>query len=286
MKETIEDAVIVTNLPALFNVTDARLAELRQLRDELAPIEDEETFLAKKEVQKLYDKTESGIEKTRVKAVAPHLEAQRAYNAYAKKLVALIATDRKQLDAEIEAAEAQRREAKLAVLKAEEDARLAKIKAEQEALAAERKALEAEKAKVAAAQAELAAKAKAEQEAIAAANKAESERLAKEAALIEEGKKAIQRAKEAAERAEFEALAKAKAEEEAQERLKRQAADEEAKRAALEAARPDVEKVHAFGASLRGLVAPTVTNQAASAILAKALTGLNILASQLEAFKL
>lgn len=291
------DTKEVESLPALFKVTDAHFAELREARDELAPIEDEATYKAKKEVQKRFIKTEQHIEKVRVALVAPHLEAQRAINAYAKERAGKCKAIREPLDAEIADADNLRREAMLAEERKAEEARQAAIKAEADKMAAERAALDAEKAQLAAQRAEMDRLAKEESDRIAAAQKVEADRLIEEARKLSDVKRALDEAKAKADRAEFEQAARVKAEAEAKERLERQHAEDAARlvaaaeaaieqQKAIDAARPDVEKLRTFALSIRNLPYPTVANKQASEAIIKARHGLSIVAAQLETFKI
>lgn len=181
--------------------------------------------------------------------------------------------ERARLKREKEEADLIAREAEL---KAAREAEEARIKAEQAAedarLAAERDRQEKDRQAFAARQAE-ADKKRADEEAALAAQRAE----------IEAAQRKLDEDKAAAARAEEERQAAIKAEADAKEAAERAAAEA----ARLEALRPDIEKVRAWGSMLRTLVnesAPAVDSAEAKAAIRWSLEKVDFAAGALERF--
>lgn len=131
-------------------------------------------------------------------------------------------------------------------------------------------------------------RARAEKERVEAEQRAERDRL-------EQERREFAAAKEKADREEFERQAKIRAEQEAKERAAREAREaeerrieegqrQECERARLEAMRPDVEKVRAFGKTVRALKGPEVSSVEAEFAMHAALADLDGIAAELEAF--
>lgn len=221
-------------------------------------------------------------EKARVK--------REAEDAKQRELEAKIRADREAEEARLRAireAEDKRLAEERARIAAEQ-ARLAEErKAQEEAARKEREAIEAERRKAEAA----AALERAKQ---AAAAKAEREKLAAERAALEAQRRAVEEEKAKAHREEVQRQAQILAEAEMKERHERERIAEEerkvreAERQAeamrrLEAIRPDVEKVQAFGRALLRLTveAPAVRSPEALAVIKSATAALDRIANDL-----
>lgn len=254
------------------------------------------------------------IDKRRLAINADHQAEIKRVNGIAKKLDAFVETIKApitkmigDLDAkrEREAKEQAEAEAKriederLAQIAQEEaqrraahEAEQARLKEEADKLAAARLEMEAERKRIDAMLAQERAVAAEKQRQADAEASAERDRLAAERAKLDAERKAIADAKAAAERAEFErqATIMAKADAEAKAERDRLAAIEreklaQAERERIEAAKPDLEKVHAYGAMIRALPGPPKTeSHETEAVLLRALGKLALIADELEAF--
>jgi DNA repair exonuclease SbcCD ATPase subunit len=227
-------------------------------------------------------------EKARVKAEAEAVKI--------RALEAEIAANRARQEAELKAVR-DAEEARLAVERAALDAERSKLAEERrvadEAARVEREAAEA---KLATERAALAEERRKADEAAAVARKAEDtrlqverERLKKiedeqqaEREAIEADRRKVAAEREKVERAEFERLAKIKAEKDAVEKAERDRLEAAERQARLDALRPDLEKVRAFAASIRALVAPKPRSKEAKAMIFAAVRGLDTVAVELE----
>ena len=199
--------------------------------------------------------------------------------------------------------------------RAAHEAEQARLKVEADRLAAERAEMAAERKRIydmlAAERAKAADQQHREQERIDAERKVERDRLATEQARLDEinrtererlaklnaelaaEQRKMAEAKAAQERIEFMAKAKAEAERAAAEKVERDrlAAIErekiaQAERERIEAMRPDIEKVLAYGAVIRGIPGPPqVESSEADRALLQAVEQLALIADELEAFE-
>lgn len=275
-----------------YNPSDARIAEVRGQHEALlARLPD--LILAEdidpiNEALKVIVPLRTELERTRVNLKAESLEFGRKVDAEAARLkrdILAFETPIQEAKAKILAAEKARAEAKV---KAEEEAaaaerkRLADLEAEKkrqedEARAAEAKKLAEERAELDRQKAEAEAKAKVEADKLAAERaeldrkerevreaqekldrekREEAERARREKEAAELKAKLEREAKEAAERELQERIAREKADrEEAERQAKIRAEREEAERKAAEAARPDIDKIRAFGDRLAAFIA-------------------------------
>jgi hypothetical protein len=201
--------------------------------------------------------------------------------------------------AEQEERDRKAREEREAAEKAERERVAAEQKAEAERLRAERARLDEEQRQREAAQREAEEKARRERDAeearLRAEREAEEARLRAEREAIEAEKRKLEEARQAAERAEFERKAREQAEAAAREKLEREQREEAERQAAeaerreaeelrLEALKPDIQKIQEFAGALRTIKAPELSDHAAQAIAAIALTELGAIAGRLEAF--
>lgn len=182
------------------------------------------------------------------------------------------------IEAEI-AAHRARQEAELKAVRNAEEARLA---AERVALDAERKLLAEERRKAD----EAAALVRAEQ---AAQMQVERARLAKveeaqrvEREALEAERRTVTTEREKAARVEFERQAKIKAEAEAVAKVERDRLAAAEHKAKLDALAPDIEKLHAFAASIRSLAEPKLKSKEAKTRMAVALAQLEAVAVALD----
>lgn len=236
-------------------------------------LEIEEPLKAKKDAvdeEKARKKAFEEAEKRRV--IEEELAAKRAEDearerAARKAEEARLAAER----AEIEA-ERKRLEERAAAIEAERQAertkRLIEEKAEADRIALAR---EAEEKRLAA-----------EREKLAAERRAEEERQRVEREALEAERRRLAAEREAAERAEFERKARILAEQEAAERLEREKIERARRDAELAEMRPDIEKLDAFVAEIRALVAPKVKSRPIASLLRSAEKSLQSTAAGLE----
>lgn len=261
--------------------------------------------------------TRVAVEDRRVALKADALAYGRLVDSRAKEITALLLEieeplkakkaavddEKARIKAEAEAAKLRALEAEIAANRArqEEEARLVR-EAEEKRIAEERAALEAERAKLAEAQAKLDAERKAEQDRIDAAARAERERIdaereklaterraeedrqRAEREKIEAERKAIAAEREKAERSEFERRAREKAEREAVEKIERDRLAAEKRAAEIAALRPDLDKIAAFSAEIRGLRFPVLSDAMLVKKAGDAWTALGDIADDLDAF--
>ncbi len=264
------------------------------------------------------------IEKRRVELKAEALSYGRRVDSEAKKLTSQILAieeplkaakqtvddEKDRLRRESEEAERARVAAEEKAARDAEEARLKAIRdAEDARLAEERRSLAAERARMQEEQRrageEYAAKLKAERE---LREREEAERQAKQAAIdaenrrvaqeqraaqekLEAERRAVQAEKERVERLEFERQAKEKAELNARELAERDRLldKEHAEAKALEAkrlaeARPDEEKIRAFGKELRAVKLPATRSPAVMGFMLRLAEDLNAMAYRCEDF--
>lgn len=297
---------------ATYNVNNEKIA---QLKDKLLPLQCDSKGgyeMVRQGIATVRD-LRVCVEKTRKKLKEDSLAWGRKVDSEAKRITALLEeietplqSRKDAFDAEadrvkkekmaeiqrkIDEAEAIKRAAEEAKLKAERDAEEARLKAEAERLAEERRQLEIERAaqeaaakadreklaeerrladeerarlareeeaRLAAARAAQEAKDKAERDRIEAEQRAASERIAEERRILD-AEKAKQAAEEAAR------VAAAKAEQDAKDRTERARVAEEQRikreaelTAMREAMRPDVEKIQAWVDSIKAIQLPEI----------------------------
>lgn len=293
-----------------FNVTDERLAEMRERMTGLTCATPADYEMTRKSIAECRD-LRVAVENRRKELKEDALKWGRLVDSEAKRITAALESienplkemkrlvdeeaERKRQEKadairrEMEAAAAKRREAEEARLKAEREAEEARIAEERRKLEEEQAKLRAERA----AQEEAArierekieaerVKARAEQE---AREKAEREKLEAERARIEAERMRL-------EREEMERQAKIRAEQEARERLERERIAEQERQLAeqkrqaeLAALRPDIEKVAAFADSLRAIEAPKVKSTKVRGRLNEAIDAIKAIAEELSKAK-
>lgn len=258
--------------------------------------------------------TRTGVEKRRVELKAAALAYGRTVDEEAKRLTALIASiedplvakkqavddEKARIKAEQEATKLREIEARLAAEREVEEARLKAIRDEEEKrladerarLAAEREQLAEERRQVEAARAAERAiedaklDAQREQEGQARATEdaqraAENARLQAEREAIDRERRELEETRRKAEREEFERQAAIKAEKDAADRIETERIAQLERDARIAAVLPDAKKLDVFAAVIRALPAPSVKTKAAKAAIAKALQGLEQIASDL-----
>lgn len=243
----------------------------------------------------------TSVEAKRKELKSGALEYGRKVDAVAKQLTALLedieaplklkkaAVDEERARQKREREEAERRalEEKIRAEREAEEARLrAEREAEEQRLAEERAALEAERARLEEERAQEEAARRAEQERIDAQRRAEEARLAAERRQLEEERRAIEEQRRQAETEEAERQARIRAEEEAKARADQERLEAEERARRLEAMRPDVEKVRAYGEHLVALAedVPEVWSDEAQEALAWAVAELQRVSKGLRAF--
>lgn len=284
--------------PIVYDVTDEQLAKLRERAVGVAfnnregyeigrvLIADCRNLRAKVEARRKELKAESLEYGRKVDAVAKQLETALASIEEPLKLA------KKAIDDEAERIKREKAEAEEAARKAEYERQRAeaeaKAKAEREA---EEARLAEERRKQAEERAALEAERRAFEEQRAKAAKEEAERQASERAKIEEERRKVEaeRARLAAEEATRQAAARA--EQEARDRIERERL--EAERREVEAAelakrrealKPDVDKVHAFAATLKQIEGPKVKSIVAKRAIEVAMQHIADAAAHLQDF--
>lgn len=290
-----------STLPAVtYDISAERLAELEAECKELDPAKSTKAYEESRVVLRKLVTTRTTMDKRRKELKADSLAWGRLVDSEYKKWETLLLAIEEPVAAKIKAVD-----------DAKENARRAKEEAERKALEAE---LEAKRAAEAAA-------IKAEQDRIAEANRIEAERLAKIAAeqaakqreideanakikaeqeaaqkKIDDAKAEIEAAKRKQDQEERERQIRIQAEKDAAERIEREqkaAAErkaaqeraEAAERMRIEAARPDVEKINAFGHELAALVLPQVGDDKALFFVAHLRAELSEIAERCKRFK-
>lgn len=290
-----------STLPAVtYDISAERLAELEAECKELDPAKSTKAYDESRIVLRKLVTTRTTMDKRRKELKADSLAWGRLVDSEYKKWETLLLAIEEPVAAKIKAVD-----------EAKENARRAKEEAERKALEAE---LEAKRAAEAAA-------IKAEQDRIAEANRIEAERLAKIAAeqaakqreideanakikaeqeaaqkKIDDAKAEVEAAKRKQEQEERERQIRIQAEKDAAERIEREqkaAAErkaaqeraEAAERARIEAARPDVEKVHELADDIDGIGFPDVSDGNAKLFLAEIHEALEALAERCREFK-
>jgi len=297
-----------------YDVTDAIIAETRERCNGLTvdtPVAYEETRQA---IASLRD-TRVAIEKRRVILKADALAYGRTVDSEAKRLTllleaiedplkvmkAVVDDEKARVKAEADAAKLRAYEAEIqANLAAQEAERKAKQAEEDARRAEERAALDAERATLAEERRRIDAR-EAEAKAIAdAARKVEQDKLDAERAAfaevkrleenrqrteqehVEAERRVVEKMRQDAERAEFERQAVARAEAEAVKKAEAEQLAKAQRAADIAALAPDVEKLRAFAASIRAVVAPKPKSKAAKERIADAVTGLELIARGLD----
>lgn len=271
--------------PIVYDIDEVALASARERYAALSATTTEgyeEVRIARGEMRSM----RTAIEARRKDLKAESLEYGRNVDAVAKELTKIVESIEEPLKAKMDAADKERERKRREKVEAELVAREAELKAEREAEEGRLKAArEAEEQRL----------------------RAETERMAKDLAAFEarqaeaDKKRAEEQAAIDAQRAELDAKAAALREQEAKQRVEdevRAAAErariaaEEAGRAAeleaarLEALRPEIERVRAWGASLRTVLAaaPAVESRDGSLAVSWAKTQIAAVAVALEKF--
>lgn len=296
-----ETAVAPSKFPAVvYDITAERIAELREIEKAHDPAASTKAYEEACKFRHALVKTRTGMDDKRKEMKADSLAWGRLVDSGYKQWETPLLEIQAKIDAKI---------------KAVDEAKAAKRREKEEA---ERKALEAE---LEAKRAAEAAAIKAEQDRIAEANRIEAERLAKIAAeqaakqreideanakikaeqeaaqkKIDDAKAEVEAAKRKQEQEERERQIRIQAEKDAAERIEREqkaAAErkaaqeraEAAERARIEAARPDVEKIHELADDIDGIGFPDVSDGKAKLFLAEIDEALESLAKRCRGFK-
>lgn len=291
---------LTTEMPEVqvvsYDVTDAVIAQTRARCAELSadtPAGYEAVRIAVADLRG----TRTAIERRRVELKTDALAYGRRVDGEAKRFTKLLLEieeplsqkkhdvdyEKSRLRLEAESAKQAALEAKIRAAREAEEARLADIRAvEEQRLTEERARLEAERAQLTEERRKADETAQAERERVTAEALAAQASQRAEREAIDADRRAVTAAREHADRIEFERLARIKAEAEALERIERDRLAAAKRQAAIDAVRPDVEKVRVFAQSIRAVPVPKPRTAAGKQMVDDGLTALERVAASLE----
>lgn len=285
MDEEVTTAALAELEPVEFGISELDIARARAKYKALSADSREGYEAVRLAIAELRT-TRTGIEKRRVELKFAALEHGRKVDAVAKQLTAMIVEIETPLLAKKAAIDDEKERLKREAEKAELVALEAKLKAEREA---EQERLRVETARLA----EQRAAHEAERRQVEADQRAAQARIDAERKALDEQRRAMDAQHQLVARQEAERVAAAQAEQDARDAAGRAEAEaaaeaqrQEAESARLEALKPDIEKVRAFGMAVRLIIggAPALESTAGAEAIAWAVGRLELLATQLERF--